>query len=44
MEIVAKTILWTQIPISVVILIGIYELHKTKKELIKILETLAKKK
>lgn len=38
MDIVAETILITQIPISVVILIGVYEVYKTKKELIKLLE------
>lgn len=44
MEIVAKTILWTQIPISIAILIGVYEIYKTKKELIKILDKLSDKK
>lgn len=44
METVAKTILWTQIPISIAILIGVYEVYKTKKELIKLLEKLTKKK
>jgi len=43
MEIVAKTILWTQIPISIVILIGVYEMYKTKKELLKLLEKLTKR-
>ena len=43
MEIVAQTILWTQIPITIAILIGVYELYKTKKELIKLLKDLSKK-
>lgn len=41
---VAKAILWTQIPITIAILIGIYEIHKTKKELMKLLEKLSRKK
>lgn len=41
---VAKAILWTQIPISIVILIGVYEIYKTKKEFMKLLEMLSKKK
>ena len=44
MDILAKTILWTQIPISLVILIGVYEIYKTKKEFIKLLEKLTNKK
>ena len=32
MDMVSQTILWTQIPISIVILIGVYEIYKTKKE------------
>jgi hypothetical protein len=44
MDTVAKVILLTQIPISIVILIGVYEIHKAKKELMKLLEQLAKKK
>jgi len=39
-----NAILITQIPISVVMLIVIYELHKARKELVKILEKLAEKK
>lgn len=39
-----QAIFWTQIPISIVILIGVYEVYKTKKELIKILEKLSNKK
>lgn len=44
METVAKVILWTQIPISIVILIGVYEIYRTKKEFIRLIEKLAKKK
>jgi len=36
-------IIITQIPIAIAILIGVYELNQTKKELIKILEKLSKK-
>ena len=39
-----QAILWTQIPISLVILIGVYEVYKTKKEFMKILEKLSKKR
>ena len=38
-----EAIFWTQIPIAVAILIGAYELHKTRKELIKLLQKLSKK-
>ncbi len=37
-------IIITQIPIAVAILIGIYELYRTRKELIKLLEELVKRK
>ena len=40
----ASAILWTQIPIAIAILIGGYEIYKTKKELIRLLEKLSKKK
>lgn len=43
MEIIAWVILWTQIPIAIGILIGVYELYKTKQKLIEILEKLSKK-
>jgi hypothetical protein len=33
-----SAILWTQIPIAVAILIGVYELHLTKKEIIRVLQ------
>jgi heme/copper-type cytochrome/quinol oxidase subunit 2 len=36
-------IIWTQIPIAIAILIGAYELHQTRKDLIKLLEKLSKK-
>jgi hypothetical protein len=36
-------ILLTQLPIAVAILIGTYQLHKIKKELLEILEKLAEK-
>lgn len=39
-----QAVFWTQIPISIVILIGVYEVYKTKKELIKLLKELSKKK
>lgn len=37
-----QAILLTQIPIAVAILIAAYELYRTKKEFIKILERLSK--
>ena len=43
MDIVAQTILWTQIPIAIGIFIGVYELYKTKQKLIEILEKLSRK-
>lgn len=43
MDIVAQAILWTQIPISIAILIAVYELHKTKKQLIELLKKLSEK-
>jgi len=38
-----EAIFWTQVPIAIAILIGAYELHKTRKELIKLLQKLSKK-
>lgn len=43
MEPVTQAILWTQIPIAIAILIGVYQIYKTKKELIKLLKKLSKK-
>ena len=43
MEVVAQAILWTQIPITIAILIAIYELHKAKKQLIELLKKLSEK-
>lgn len=37
-------IIITQVPIAIVILIGAYELHLLRKELIEILKLLSKKK
>lgn len=39
-----SAIIWTQIPIAIAILIAAYEIHKTKKELIRLLEKLSEKK
>jgi len=39
-----SAILWTQIPIAIAILIGAYEVFKTKQELIKLLKKLSDKK
>ena len=36
-------IMWSQIPIAIVIIIGIYELYRTRKYLTKLLEKLIKK-
>ena len=43
MESITLAILITQIPISIAILIAVYELHKTKEQLIEILNKLSKK-
>lgn len=43
MDTVTQAILWTQIPISIAILVAVYELHKAKKQLIEILKKLSEK-
>lgn len=44
MEAVAEAIFWTQVPIAIGIIIVAYEMWLVKKELLNILEKLARKK